>query len=80
MFGSYLYDGSYTTGHVELSDDGVSSCGYPGTLLANSANVPLYNGDEVITDYPYEFSADYDATFWQGGPPWNDWGNACTSY
>lgn len=80
VFGSYLYDGSYTTGHVELSDDGVTSCGYPGTLLADSANVALHSGDEVITDYPYEFSADYDSTFWQGGPPWNDWGNACSSY
>lgn len=36
VFGSYLYDGSYTTGHVELSDDGVTSCGYPGTLLSDS--------------------------------------------
>jgi hypothetical protein len=45
-----------------------------GTIIA------LHAGDEFITDYPYEFSADYDAAFWQGGPPWNDWGNACTSY
>lgn len=79
---SYLYQGSSSaTGHVELSNEGgqAQSC-YVGSLVANSVGKTLHKGQEDAVVYgPVYYSTVWNSNWWEGGPPWTNWGNVCSS-
>lgn len=80
----YQYLGSGTaTGHDELSTEGAlaESC-YPGSLVGDGNTTTLSYGGEEEVLVPWNSPTDnvFDGTWWEGAsPPYNDWGNVCTS-
>jgi hypothetical protein len=81
-YGSYVYHGTHTEGHVQLSAEGAlaTTC-HPVSSTLNGGTITFYNGySEKVRYGPLTGTNIWDSAFWHSTThhsPYTDWGNIC---